>query len=135
MPAREQNQTKATSAAVLMRPQRVAVAHPLPRGAVDDSPLRLGLAAAGYLTAHQSEVATEIRGGYREGNDVTAPGNDAPVDERARRENSPDTPANHSDGENVPEGSASSDDSQKSPAEQAVENQERALKTGEELPG
>ena len=66
---------------------------------------------------------------------MTAPGNDAPVDERARRENSPDTPANHSDGENVPEGSVSSDDSQKSPAEQAVENQERALKTGEELPG
>ena len=78
---------------------------------------------------------TPVRGGYREGNDVTARGNDAPVDAQARQESSADSPANHSDHENVPEGNASSDDSQKSPAEQAVENQERALKTGEELPG
>jgi hypothetical protein len=66
---------------------------------------------------------------------VTAHGNDAPVDARARQENSADSPANHSDDENVPEGNVSSDDSQKSSAEQAVENEERALKTGEELPG
>jgi hypothetical protein len=66
---------------------------------------------------------------------VTAPGNDAPVDEPARQEDSADSPTNHSDHENVPAGESSSDDSQKSPAEQAVENEERALKTGEELPG
>ena len=66
---------------------------------------------------------------------MTAPGDDAPVDERAGQENSADSPADHSDDENVPEGNAYSDDSQKSSAEQAVENEERALKTGEELPG
>ena len=88
----------------------------------------LGLAAPGI--SRQT-----VRGGYREGNDVTARANDAPADERARQENSADSPAKHSDGENVPEDNASSDDSQKSPAEQAVENEERALKTGEELPG
>jgi len=66
---------------------------------------------------------------------VTAHGNDAPVDARVRQESSADSPANDSGDENVPEGNTSSDDSEKSSAEQAVENEERALKTGEELPG
>jgi hypothetical protein len=67
---------------------------------------------------------------------VTRLGSDAPLDKDALKEENPvNSPANESDEADIRDDNASSEESQKSPAEQAVENQERALETGEELPG
>jgi hypothetical protein len=67
---------------------------------------------------------------------VTGLGNDALAEREALEEaKSSDSPSNHSEDENVPEDNWAADDSLKSSAEQAVENQERAIETGEELPG
>jgi hypothetical protein len=58
------------------------------------------------------------------------------LDKDALKEENPvNSPANESDEADIRDDNASSEESQKSPAEQAVENQERALETGEELPG
>ena len=71
-----------------------------------------------------------------DGNEVTGLGSDAPAEQEGlEQEHSDDGPSNDSEDEDAPDDNASSDDSQKSPAEKAVENQERALQTGEELPG
>jgi hypothetical protein len=88
--------------------------------------------AQGYIWRH-----TEFRGGYRDesGDDVNRSGSDAPrEDDALEEENLVNSPATDSE-DDISKDNGSSEEAQKSPAEQAVENQERALETGEELPG